>query len=97
MQISLIYTLCMLNEKKKMISSLLEGILEFFFLDLWTDNQYLIKLNLAKKRKFQNIIQCPFDRMSINSIMNAQSLKRFVYFPTCGQATLDKVTNIENF
>ena len=39
-----------------------------------------------------------FNRMNINSILNAQSLKQIVYFPTRGQATLDKVlTNIDKF
>ena len=37
-----------------------------------------------------------FNRMNLNSILNAQSVKQIVYFPTRGQATLDKLlTNID--
>ena len=44
------------------------------------------------------VVLSDFNRMNINSILNAQSLKHIVYFPTRGQATLDKVlTSINKF
>ena len=51
------------------ISSLLEGIFEFFFLYLWISNQFLPdKWNLAI-RKFENIVQCPFNSVLIIPII----------------------------